>query len=270
MTTVKVVDIDKIINQRGSKFIKSLPRFVVNKIKKTIHQEEFNRIHNKYIDKQGMDYVHALLDEWKINVEINRIENLEKKGRYIYIANHPQGGIDALSYLHCIHKLHDDVISPSNELFEYVPNLKPVVIGINAFGTSSRDRAKAVNKVFEGDRPIMIFPAGAVSRKTKGEIYDLDWHKGFVTKAIQTKRDIIPAYIDSRNSNKFYNISKFRAIFGIKLTIETALLPDEMLRHIGTTLKINVGEKIPYQSLTKEFSHKAWAEKIKKQVYKLK
>lgn len=266
---VKVVDIDKAIKEDGSKFMKSLPQFLVNKIKKTVHQDELNRVHNKYIHLQGMDYVHALLDEWKITVDIERKEQVPKDGRFIYIANHPQGGLDALSYLHCINEVHGDVVSPSNQLFEYIPNLHPVVLGINVFGSSSKERAMAVNKAFEGDRPIMIFPAGAVSRKIKGEIMDLDWHKGFVTKAIQTKRDIIPAYIDSRNSNKFYRFSKFRQMLGIKMTIETIFLPDEMLKQIGSKIKITVGKRVPHQSLTREFSHKQWAEKIKQKVYEL-
>jgi len=270
MAYVKILDIKQVIKNDGSKFVKSLPNFVLNWMERKIHQDELNDIHNKYLHLFGIDYVSELIKEFKIDLQIERAEILPRDGRYIYIANHPQGGLDAISFLKCIHDAHGDVVSPSNELFEYVPNLRPVILGINAFGTSTREKAKAVNEAFDGDRPIMIFPAGAVSRKIKGEIMDLEWHKGFVTKAIQSKRDIIPSFIDTRNSNYFYNFSKLRAFLGIKTTIETALLPDEMFKNAGKPLKIKVGKKIPYQSLTKEFSHKEWTEKIKKIVYELK
>ncbi len=270
MAYVKILDVKKIIENDGSKFVKSLPNFVINWMERKIHQDELNDIHNKYIELFGIDYVSELIKEFKINLEIERAEIVPKDGRFIYIANHPQGGIDAICYLKCIHEAHEDVVSPSNQLFEYVPNLRPVILGINAFGQSSREKAKAVNEAFEGDRPIMIFPAGAVSRKIKGEIMDLEWHKSFVSKAIQTKRDIIPSYINMTNSNLFYNFSKLRAFLGVKTTIETALLPDEMFKNVGKTLKIKVGKRIPYESLTKEFSHKEWTEKIKKIVYELK
>jgi len=269
MTPVKILDIKKIIRSDGSTFVKSLPNPIINWIAHKIHQDELNAIHNKYLHLFGIDYVSELVKEFKVDLKIERAETLPRDGRFIYIANHPQGGLDAISFLKCIHDAHGDVVSPSNQLFEYVPNLRPVILGINAFGTSSREKAKAVNEAFNGNRPIMIFPAGAVSRKIKGEIIDLKWHKSFVTKAIQSKRDIIPSYIDIRNSNYFYNFAKLRVFLGIKTTIETALLPNEMFKNVGEPLKIKIGKRIPYQSLTKEFSHKEWTEKIKKIVYDL-
>ena len=268
-TTDKIVDIDAVIAKSSSKFFKSLPKFVVNRIKKIVHQDEMNRIHREHNHKIGMDYVYGLLEEGEIKIDIKGEENINKNKKYVYVANHPLGGIDAMSFLHCIYKIHNNVVSPSNEMFEYIPNLHPLIVGINVFGQNTKEKAKEINKAFESDKQIMIFPAGEVSRRTKGKIIDPKWQKTFISKAIQYKRDIVPAHISGRNSNKFYRIANLRKFFGIKMYIESLYLIDEMMKQYYLNLKITLGKPIPYTSVTKEFSHKEWAQKIKDIVYSL-
>ena len=267
--TDTIVDIDAMIEKSGSKFFKSLPKFVINRIKKIIHQDEMNRIHRENKHKIGMDYVYGLLAEGDIKIDIKGEEGIDKNKKYVYVANHPLGGIDALSFLHCVYKNHNNVVSPSNEMFENIPNLHPLIVGINVFGQNTKEKIKAVNEAFASDKQIMIFPAGEVSRRIKGKIIDPKWQKTFISKAIQSKRDIVPAHISGRNTNKFYRIANLRKFFGIKMYIESLYLIDEMLKQYYLNLKITLGKPIPYTSLTKEFSHQEWAQKVKDLVYSL-
>ncbi|MCK7534764.1 MAG: hypothetical protein MZV63_29070 [Marinilabiliales bacterium] len=55
-----------------------------------------------------------------------------------------------------------------------------------------------------------IFRQDSVQERKDGNIQDLEWHKSFITKAVQHKRDIVPAFFSGRNSNFFYNLSNFR------------------------------------------------------------
>jgi putative hemolysin len=267
----KVVDVKTAIKKSKSKFQRSLPNFVIKRISHIIRENELNAIHSKYCHLQGMDYVKALMfEEFKVEVKINGEENIDKQKKYVYVANHPLGAIDALSFLYLIDKLHGKVISPSNELFEYIPNLHPLIVGINVFGHNTKAKAQAVNAAFETDAQIMIFPSGEVSRKTKNIIEDPEWQKTFVTKAVQYQRDIVPVFISGQNSEKFYKLAKLRKNLGIKTYLETMLLPQEMLKQYNYQLTLTIGKPIAFMDIkNSKISHKDWAQKVKKIVYSL-
>lgn len=268
----RVVNIRAALKASKSKFIRNLPGFVAHRISRIVREKELNEIHKKIYTLDGMDYVKALLfDEFKIKINIIGEENVEKDKKYVYVANHPLGGIDALSHLYLINKIHGKVISPSNELFEFIPNLHPLIVGVNVFGQNTKEKARAVNDAFESDAQIMIFPAGKVSRKFKDGIYDTEWQKTFVTKALQSKRDIVPVFISGQNSNKFYRIANMRKKLGIKLFIETMFLPQEMLKQRNMEITLTIGKPISEKEIRESgISHIDWTQKIKKVVYSMK
>jgi putative hemolysin len=268
-TRDKVVDLDEIIAKSNNKLLKSFPPFIMRIMKRILMQDELNEIHRKHKDKMGIDYTNAMLDELSIDVKMHNTENIQGGNRYIYVANHPLGGVDALSLLRCIHKLEGKVLSPSNELFNYVPNLRPLIVGVNVFGKNTKAKSEAIAKAFESDAPIMIFPAGKVSRKNNGVVRDLDWHKSFVSKAVQTQRDVVPVFISGENSAKFYRIARWRAFFKIKLTIETLFLPQEMFKKKGCSLDLVLGAPIPWSYFDKSKMPQAWANEVKQIVYDL-
>ncbi|MBS4013817.1 MAG: 1-acyl-sn-glycerol-3-phosphate acyltransferase [Bacteroidetes bacterium] len=265
----KVVDVDKLVKDSKSKIARYFPRFIISWIKKTLCQDELNIIHNKYLDKFGMDYVNALIEELDLKITMHNEDTLQKADRCIFVANHPLGAIDALSFLHCIHKLKGKVISPSNEFFNYIPNLRPLIVGVNVFKRNDKEHIDKINEVFLSDAQIMIFPAGLVSRKKDGQIKDLEWHKSFVSKAIQNKRFVIPTYITGKNSKKFYRIARLRKFFGIKLPIETLYLPQEMLKNKGFSIELTFGEPIPYTYFDRTKSPHEWAQQVRELVYNI-
>lgn len=265
----KVVDLDEIVANSNNKLLKSFPPFLMRIMKRILMQDELNEIHRKHKDKVGIDYTNAMLGELSIDVKVHNTDNLKVGNRYIYVANHPLGGVDALSLLKCIHQLEGKVLSPSNELFNNVPNLRPLIVGVNVFGKNTKAKSEAIAKAFESDFPIMIFPAGKVSRKTKGVVMDLEWHKSFISKAVQNHRDVVPVFISGENSAKFYRIARWRAFFKIKLTIETLFLPQEMFKKKGSSLDLVLGAPIPWSNFDKTKTHQEWANEVKKIVYDL-
>lgn len=265
----KTIDIEKTIRHSRSKFVRSLPKFIIRLIIKLVHQDEMNATIYRNQDKSGVPFINGILDEWNVQVVVRGKENIPVSGRLVFVANHPVGGMDALSFLSTIYRFFPKVVSPSNELFKNIPQLEPVVLGINVFGKNTKETAEKLNQLFESDAQIMIFPAGEVSRKIKGIISDIPWHKSFITKSVQHKRDIIPVHISGRNSNLFYNIANIRKMLGIKLYIETALLPYEMMRQRNSTVTLTIGKPIPWQTLTGEKPQIEWAQSVKKLVYSL-
>jgi putative hemolysin len=265
----KVIDIRNVIRNSNSGFLKSLPGFIIIAIEKLICQDEMNATIYQHRDKSGIPFVKDILDGWKVKTEIRGTWNIPACGRHIFVSNHPLGAIDALSFLTAIYRFYPDVISPSNEMLNLIQNLQPVLLGINVFGKNSRETAEKLNELFESYTQVMIFPSGEVSRRKKGIISDPLWHKTFITKAVQYKRDIIPVHISGRNSNLFYFIANLRKILGIKMYIESAFLPREMMKQRNSTVILTFGKVIPYTSLTGEKTPQEWAQYIKDIVYKL-
>jgi len=265
----RTIDIEKAIRRSKSGFVRSLPRFVIAFIEKLIRQDEMNEVIHQNRDLTGGPFVNNVLRDWNVKIEIRGRENVPSSGRFVFVANHPVGGMDALSFLSTIHSFFPDVVSPSNELFNYIPNLHPVILGVNVFGTNTKDTVNSFNRLFESDSQIMIFPAGIVSRRVKGFISDPPWQKTFVTKSVQFKRDIIPVHISGRNSNLFYFVDRLRKFLGIKMSVEIILLPREMHHQRNSTVTLTIGKPIPWQSITSEKNHNEWAGYIKQLVYKL-
>jgi len=265
----KVIDIEKAVTSSNSRFLKSLPRFIIKLIIRIIGQEEMNDVIYKNREKTGVPFINAVLDEWNVKVEVKGVENIPSSGRFIFASNHPIGGLDALAIFNMIYRFFPYVVSPSNELLNTIPNLRPLILGLNVFGKNTKETALKLNELFESDTQILIFPAGEVSRRKKGIISDPVWQKSFISKAIQYKRDIIPVFINGRNSNFFYNVANLRKFLGIKMYVETLLLPREMLNQRNSTITINIGKPIPYQTFTDKMTHLVWAAKVKEIVYSI-
>lgn len=265
----KVVDLEKWLKESNNKLFRNLPGFIVNRLKKMICEKEMNALHNKNIDKVGIDYVNAILNDLDITIRMHNENAIVNAEKCIFVANHPLGGVDALSFLHCIYKLKGKVVSPSNQFFNYDPNLAPLIVGVNVFGSTSRDQTRIINNAFLSDAQIMIFPAGLVSRKINGEIKDPEWQKSFVSKAIETKRYVVPTFITGVNTQKFYRISRIRKFFRIKMPVEILCLPREMLNKKGSSIDLIFGDPIAYSYFDASKRPHEWAQHVRAMVYDL-
>ena len=265
----RIIDVEEAIRSSKSRFVRTLPKFIIRFIQKLIRQDEMNATIHKFRHKTGVPFVNDVLNEWNVNVIVKGDENVPSAGKLVFVANHPVGGMDALAFLSTIYRYHKNVISPSNQLFNYIPNLHPVILGVNVFGMNTRDTAGKYNQLFQSESQIMIFPAGVVSRRKKGIISDLAWQKSFLTKAVQFKRDIVPVHISGRNSNLFYFVANMRKLLGIKMSVEISLLPREMHKQRNSTVTVSIGEIIPWETFTDEKPHSEWAQYVRNNVYAL-
>jgi len=265
----KTIDIEKTFRSSKSPFLRSLPGFVIGMVERFIRQDEMNLSIYNSRHLKGVPFVNDVLEKWNVKVVIRGGENVPAAGRFIFAGNHPVGGIDALAFYSTIYRFFPDVVSPTNEMLNLIPNMRPVMLGINVFGRNTREKAAKIEELFQSDTQIMIFPAGEVSRKQKGIISDTVWQKTFITKAIQYKRDVIPVHISGRNSRLFYFVANLRKSLGIRTYIETAFLPREMMSQRNSTVTLTIGKPIRYDSFTEARSHSEWAGEVKRIVYSL-
>jgi putative hemolysin len=262
------LDLDHIIRQKNPGLLRILPRFVLNYLKRVIHQDELNDIIIRNENLYDIDFLDVVLKEFGVKIVYHGMENIPVSGRWIIAANHPLGGLDGMALMWVLGKIRKDIVFPVNDLLLNIPNLKGLFIPINKHG-SNAGNVKLIDETFASDKAMLFFPAGLCSRKQKGEICDLEWKKSFISKAKSHKRDVIPCFINGRNSNWFYNLAWLRALLGIKANIEMLYLVDEMFRQRGKEIVISFGKPITYTIFDKQNSDLAWANKLKTHVYNL-
>ena len=263
------VDVEKVIRGKSRKLAERLPRFVIEYIKRTIHQDEINRLLYKNREYTGVDFATHILQDLDVtyNVHFTGASRPIPGGRYIFVSNHPLGGLDGMILISYIGNSMGDVRFIVNDLLMYIKPLAPVFVPVNKYGRMRHDNTRLFQETFDSDAQVLYFPAGLCSRLIDGEITDPDWKKTFVTKAIESRRDIVPMFFSGENSRRFYRLANLRKRLGIKFNIETFLLPDEMFRKKGTSFDLYIGEPVPYTSLTGEHSHKEWCDIIRKYSY---
>lgn len=265
-----LLDVDAVFKKKGPKLYRFIPKFFFRYLKKITHEDELNDALYRLYPKKNFEFLEEILNnEFKVKIEVKNFDLLPETGRYIIVSNHPVGGIDGMSLMHLVGKKRPDLKSLSNDILLEVPPLKELFAPVNKHGRSTHETVKILDELFASDQVVLIFPAGLVSRKQKGGISDLEWKKTFISRAIKYQRDIVPVYIEGRNSDFFYNLARWRTRLGIKLNIEMLYLVDEMFKQRGKKITLTFGEPISYTTFTNELSHQQWAERMKRHIYKI-
>ena len=266
----KKLDIDAVLKSKAKNHYNKIPKVAINYLKRTVHQDELNHIIETYHDKHGSDFMQACVDYFNLTLHIRGEENIPKTGKFVFVSNHPLGGLDGICLAAILGARYDKKIKYLvNDILLNIENLESIFVPINKHGPQAKDSVNAMNDAYESDNQIITFPAGLCSRKQKGKIIDLEWAKSFVVKAKAYKRDIIPIHFEGRNSNFFYNLSNLRMKFGIKLNIEMLYLANEMMKKKNAEFTITFGTPIPWQSLDSSKRPIKWAQEIKESVYTL-
>ena len=271
----RLIDVEALFASKNPHLLRVIPRFIISYLKRIIHQDEINRYIYIHRDKSGLPFVEAILMEFGVHVKIfgkNTGAEIPSEGRFIVASNHPLGGLDGMALMQELGKIRQDIVFPVNDLLMNVPGLRPLFIPINKHGRN-KENAKLIDDTFASGKLILYFPAGLVSRKQtingKKEIMDLEWKNTFIKKAKKYKRDIIPVYVDGRNSDWFYNLSVWRKRLGIGANIEMLYLVDEMMKQLNKTLTVVVGEPSPYTTFDHSKTDTQWAEWVKNKVYRM-
>jgi putative hemolysin len=268
-STVPRIDVEKVLYSKNPSLKKVVPRFFVNYLKRIVHQDELNSFLEESGHLKDAELIEAGLRFLEIKYQVRGTEKIPLPGRYIFVSNHPLGGLDGLVFIYEISKIFPDIKFPVNDILTTIENLSGIFLPVNKHGPQGRDAARRIEEAYASDGQVLYFPAGLCSRKKGGVIRDLQWHKSFISKAIQHKRDIIPAYFSGRNSDFFYNLSNFRKFIGLKANIEMLYLADEMFRQKEKEIRLVFGNKIPWQTFDKSKSAGEWAEWVKSKSYEL-
>ena len=264
-----LIDLDKVVRDRAGKKAKYVPRFLVNRLKRLIHQDFINEfLKEGYV---GVDFCEHSLEYLDVKVEVEGMEHIaDLSHKYTFVSNHPLGAIDGVTLGMVLGRHYQGNIKYLvNDLLMNLHGLAPLCIPINKTGSQSRDFPAMVEAGFRSDAHIIMFPAGICSRRQHGVIKDLPWKKTFVTKSVEAHRDVVPVHFEGRNSNFFYNLANACKFLGIKFNIAMLYLADEMYKNRHKTFRVAIGKPIPWQTFDKSKTPAEWADYVRELVYKL-
>lgn len=266
------INVGEVLRQRIPRYWRFIPGGLVRWLEHTVCQDELNRLLRDNFPRRDADFCRGVLDDLGVTVNFHNLDNLPPKEltRVLFVSNHPLGGLDGMALIDFVRIYYG--VAPRfivNDLLNAVEPLSDTFIPVNKHGTQSREAIRRLDEAFASDAPLLMFPAGLVSRRgKKGVVADLEWQKMFVAKARQYGRDIIPLHFYGENSSFFYKFAKFRRRIGLKFNIEMIYLPREVFRSKGKTFDVVVGKPIPHASLD-DMPPARKAQQIRQMVYDL-
>lgn len=247
------IDLDAVLSRKLGRRKRWVPGIVTRWLKHIIRQDDLNALLRNNYPRTGADFCEGVFADLDITVKANNPDALPPADnrKVLIVSNHPLGGLDGMALIHYFARRYGGKVHfLVNDLLMTVDPLREVFVPVNKHGAQSRQALHTVEECLASDNPVLIFPAGLVSRRASGgAIHDLEWRKTFVNMAIKYRRDIIPVFFNGRNSKFFYNFARFRKKTGLRFNIEMVLLPSEIFKSRGATFDLTFGDPVPYGTL---------------------
>lgn len=269
MEEKRFIDVEKILKNKNPRAFKLMPGFLLRYLKRILHQKEINEFMLRNAGKKNADFCDEVIRYFDIKIDVKHLERIPKEGKIVLAMNHPLGGMDAMILVSALKERRKDLKFIVNDILMNISNLNDMFVGVNKHGKNKISVREQITDLFMSDDAVCIFPAGLVSRKTKGVVKDLIWKKTFVTYSREFDRTIIPIYIDGGLSHFFYRLSNFRKKIGVKANLEMLYLSNEMFKQHGKHIRFVVGEPITVEHLNSDISDQDLAQDIKEIVYEL-
>lgn len=263
------IDVRSVLATKSPKLAQRMPRFLVNWLRRTIHEKELNHILANYWELPPQEFIRACFRDWDVHYSMEGLEGLKSDGRYLFVSNHPFGGMDGMMLVDCLMERFGDVRVVVNDLLMNVTPLRPLWVPVNKHGAQNSETVLKMENALFGDSPMLTFPAGLCSRKINGVVTDTEWKISFLKEAYASGREIVPVFVEGHLSSFFYRMHHLRKMLGIKFNIEMLWLVDEMLRQKGKHFRIITGQPISISQLQTLPSLREQAEKVRSKVYEL-
>ncbi len=262
----RLIDLDKVVAMKFKG--KKIPRFVVDRLKKFIHQDFLNSILSD--DSEGVEFCEHTLRSMNVTIDVEGLENVPADGTlYTFASNHPLGGVDGLALCSVIGRRFGDVKMPVNDFLMYIKPLEPLFLPVNKTGALARNLPAMLDAAFRSGDQILIFPAGICSRRIDGKVQDLPWTKTFITKSKATSRAVVPVRFVGENSGRFYRVANLCKFLKLKFNFAMLYLPDEMYRARNAHFKVIFGKPVPAETFDGSRTPLQWAAYMREKVYQL-
>ncbi len=238
---------------------------------KVLKISELNDIYDRNKHLSDLDFLNAILDEFKIKFEIPEedLKRLPKEGAYITISNHPLGGIDGILLLKMMLEREPNFKIIANFLLHRIDPMKPYIMPVNPFENHKDAKSSVIGiketlRHLSDGKPLGIFPAGEVSTYRDGKlVVDKPWEEGAIKVIRKAQVPVVPIYFHAKNSSLFYVLSK------INDTLRTAKLPSELLTQKHRIIKVRIGKPISVNEQNDYATIPEYSEFLRRKTYML-
>lgn len=195
-----------------------------------------------------------------IMVDCDEIQEkkIPRDGPLVILANHPFGIVDGM--ILCA------LAARTGRRFKILlharlcrePSLTEFFLPVSFDGTKAASRENVATKrealsfLSEGGT-LLIFPGGGVSTRSHlglGALEEFPWST-FVAKLVRlTEATVVPVFFHGENGRLFHFSSAFSQ------TMRLSLLFREVTRRFGTTVKVSIGDPVPFRQI-EHIGHRA-------------
>ncbi len=194
----------------------------------------------------------AALNELQIGLDYNpeRLKSVPAEGPLIFIANHPYGVLDGLAICHLasltrrnFRIMINAALCMENRLASY---MLPIDFRSNEESIKTNiESMRSAIETLRDNGALIIFPAGGIATAVSpfGRATDLDWKLSTAKLIHQSKATVVPVFFHGQNSRLFQLVSLF------SLTLRLSLIIHEVNKKISESIRISIGEPIPYEKL---------------------
>ncbi|HTC28969.1 lysophospholipid acyltransferase family protein [Dyella sp.] len=227
----------------------------------------FNRTLDRIGNAYGLAFAEKSLEVLGCSYHVvqREREHIPVEGAVLIVANHPLGMLDAMALVNLIGSVRQDVRILGNDLLASIPQLKPVLLPVDVFGSGAASRLRNVYRALDRGEALIVFPAGEVSRMGPAGVRDGRWSDGFARLAMRSKAPVLPIHVAARNSAVFYGLSM------LAKPLSTAMLPREAVATNVSRIGFSIGALVSAEELEKrgEGSTQRAADLMRRHVYRL-
>lgn len=247
---------------------------LVNRLFHWLAVDKTNDYHSRNMHLSGPDFSHKMFEELGAPMTIRNEEVLSSipDGPFITVSNHPYGALDGMALIDIVGHHRPDFKVMVNMILNHIGALRPNFIAVDALASNDpTKRAVSVKGITDAMRhvkqghPLGFFPAGAVSKLTRGlRIEDREWQPSVLRIIQKLKVPVIPIYFHGHNSWKFTLLGM------IDWRLRTLRLPTEVFNKKGYNFRVSIGDIITPETLAQYSTPEELGAFLKQETYKMK
>ncbi len=213
-------------------------------VERLLDLRELRRLYADARSRQDTTFVHAALDALRVSAACPApdLAQVPAAGPAVVVANHPHGALDGLVLASVIGHVRQDVRLLANRALAHIPELHDLCFFVDPFdgpAAAARSRAglRAAHLWLRQGHVLVAFPAGEVAHRlgSRTTPYEAAWHDTAIALAARTGASVVPAFIEGRNSRRFYALGRLHPL------VRTVLLPAELTAAAGRTVPVRIG-----------------------------
>ena len=228
-------------------FAKPLGRLVQRRLESVLAFDGMNGIYDRVVaDRAGAGtFAEGVLADMDVAVQVSAqaVARIPRTGPVVVVANHPFGGVEGLVLANLMLRVRPDVKLMVNYLLGAIPEMRPMCVFVDPFGTDKKQNVKGLKEclhLLRNGGCLGVFPSGEVSSlnlQTR-RVEDPEWSTHIVGLIRRTGASVVPVYFDGRNG------PVFQVAGLIHPRLRTALLPRALMQRRHTTMRLEVGRVI--------------------------